>query len=187
MDSTKFYARWEDRFEEIPAHCTPKAVVIKGYERLDLIMHTRMEPSGPKWRITEGTTGLRVSVGDTQREARDNAVARLGRESDLDAALAAEQERYGLTPRWGGSTHACYVPDPLTALAMKGRNQQQTYGAEFLRIFGVSLGKYWHPLAGFDVVGFDAHLAVPEGESLRAVVRARYGEHAERVIEALLA
>ena len=57
---------------------------------------------------------------------------------------------------------------------------------EFKRIFGFSISRCVDPLYGFDIVSFDRTLAVPDGISCKAYIKAKYGKDAAKLIEDLL-
>ena len=57
---------------------------------------------------------------------------------------------------------------------------------QFQQIFGLSLGKFMHPLFGFDIVAFDEWLGTPDGISLRDHLLSTKGQDAVSLIESLI-
>ncbi len=72
--------------------------------------------------------------------------------------------------------------DYIRANMAKMRNN----AAEFHKTFGVSLGRFMHPLTGFDVVRFDKHFAPPDGQSLEEAVKEHHGQKAVELILTLI-
>jgi hypothetical protein len=58
--------------------------------------------------------------------------------------------------------------------------------AQFAATFDVALAEFWDPAGGFDVVGFDKWLKVPDGKSTSEVIIERYGDVAEGFVRGLL-
>lgn len=66
-------------------------------------------------------------------------------------------------------------------------NPTQAQSAKFHEIFGISLSKYWSPLLGFDVVGFDEQVVKSSiGESCAHRIRCNYGDSALNLVRELL-
>ena len=58
----------------------------------------------------------------------------------------------------------------------------------FQKVFGVRLIKFWSGnITGFDIVGFDEHLRVPNNVSLATHIQETYGQRGTDIINALLA
>ena len=61
------------------------------------------------------------------------------------------------------------------------------YAGSFQSVFGVSLGKFWSVLTGFDIVKFDEEfMKTPDGISTEEFVRQKYGELGISIIKGLL-
>ena len=56
----------------------------------------------------------------------------------------------------------------------------------FQSYFGVGLPKYWSPIFGFDVVGFDEYLKTPDGVSTADYIKKTYGHEAMILVKGLL-
>ena len=71
---------------------------------------------------------------------------------------------------------------------MKDNNEKRLkYQANFQSIFHRSLGKYWNPVTGFDVIKFDEEvIKPPDGVSTKDQILKDYGEYAVKVIEGLI-
>jgi hypothetical protein len=61
-----------------------------------------------------------------------------------------------------------------------------THQAEFQRIFGKSLGGFWHPIFGFEIIRFDDWVRPPNGVSLEGQVRLKWGQPAVDLIWKLI-
>jgi hypothetical protein len=57
-----------------------------------------------------------------------------------------------------------------------------TYERRFAEVFKVRMGRFMHPLFGFDVIAFDDWVRVPEGVSLHDEILKRWGREAEELI-----
>ena len=73
-------------------------------------------------------------------------------------------------------------------LAALGRRNVEThrYAAQFYRLFGVPLSRFWDSFTGFDIVRFDALIQPPENQSLRDYIKTRHSNEAAQLIESLL-
>lgn len=60
------------------------------------------------------------------------------------------------------------------------------HSVRFSQVFHLSLGRFWHPVVGFDVVKFDDHIGVPPNESTADYVRRTYGDAALWMVKDLL-
>lgn len=70
---------------------------------------------------------------------------------------------------------------------LENNKKRLKYSQEFQLTFGVSLGKFWSVVTGFDVVKFDEELIKPpDGTSTREAVRQKYGNYAVEILEGLL-
>lgn len=56
----------------------------------------------------------------------------------------------------------------------------------FIIIFNVSLWDYWDALTGFNIIGFNDFLKVPDGTSTRHFLEHSYGSEAMVLIERLI-
>lgn len=72
--------------------------------------------------------------------------------------------------------------DHIAANMARMRNN----AAEFQKTFGISLGRFFNPLIGFDIIRFDEHFAPPEGQSLKEAVEERHGQKAVELILRLI-
>ena len=58
---------------------------------------------------------------------------------------------------------------------------------KFQSVFGISLGKFWSVLTGFDIVKFDEEfMKTPDGTSTEEYVKQKYGEAELSVVRGLL-
>jgi hypothetical protein len=62
----------------------------------------------------------------------------------------------------------------------------QRQANRFRQVIGLPLSKFWHPLTGFDIVRFDDVIKPARNQSLRACVKAKYGQEAVQFIESLI-
>jgi len=71
---------------------------------------------------------------------------------------------------------------------MTGHNRElfQTHNRDFLRIFNMSLSSFFSPIVGFDVIGFDDYLQVPDGTSTAEYVLENYGQEALDLLSNLI-
>lgn len=61
------------------------------------------------------------------------------------------------------------------------------YAGSFQSVFGVSLGKFWSVLAGFDIVKFgEEFMKTPHGTSTEEFVKQEYGELGVSILRGLL-
>lgn len=74
----------------------------------------------------------------------------------------------------------------LGDLVIARRKVVQDYSRVFLSTFGVQLGRYMHPLFGFDVVRFDQMIQPKDGESTKDKVEREYGQEAVDLIMELI-
>jgi hypothetical protein len=68
----------------------------------------------------------------------------------------------------------------------KRNAEAQRQANRFRELFGLPLGKFWHPLTGFDIVRFDDVIKPGKDQSLRTCVEAKYGPEAMHLIESLI-
>ncbi len=70
---------------------------------------------------------------------------------------------------------------------MHDNNQKRLlYAGLFSRTFGISIGKFWNIITGFDVIAFDEWLQTPDGTSTSDYLDQKYGEDARKLIEFLI-
>jgi hypothetical protein len=62
----------------------------------------------------------------------------------------------------------------------------QRQASLFRQLFQLPLSQFWHPFTGFDIVRFDDVMKPARNQSLRACVRAKYGNDAVDLIESLI-
>lgn len=74
----------------------------------------------------------------------------------------------------------------LQELLKANIQKRELYDAEFRRIFGFPISRFWNNLTAFDIVGFDDYLKPPDGTSLNEYVTEKYGARACEIINALL-
>ena len=76
----------------------------------------------------------------------------------------------------------------VSLLAALGRRNVEAHrhAAQFYRLFGVPLSRFWDSFTGFDIVRFDARIKPPENQSLRECIKAKHGNEAAELIESLL-
>ena len=69
---------------------------------------------------------------------------------------------------------------------LKNKKLFHDHNQEFLQIFHVALSSYWDIYTGFDVVGFDDFMKVPEEKSLSEWIVIQHGERANELIKLLI-
>jgi hypothetical protein len=161
--------------------------VLKGHEAIDVIVHKHQG----RWQTTEGKTGLSICAGDKRAEALERTLNHFDREAAREKGktiadvIAAEVERVGLSPRWGGIVEAGIAQDPLLEMIAGNNRKRDQYAGEFHRIFGTPLSHWWNPMFGFDIVRFD-DCFIESGDGVMAeAVRQKYGDRAVEIIQAL--
>ncbi len=78
------------------------------------------------------------------------------------------------------------IPKSLKQMVGERIKVVELYGQVFQSTFGTSLGKYMHPVFGFDVVKFDQLIHPKDGESTKDVVEREYGKEAVDLILKLI-
>ena len=76
----------------------------------------------------------------------------------------------------------------VNLLAVLGQRNIEAHrpAAQFYRLFGAPLSRFWDSFTGFDIVRFDALINLPANQTLRAGIKAKHGEEAAMLIERLL-
>lgn len=70
---------------------------------------------------------------------------------------------------------------------LENNKKRLKYQQQFQLTFGISLGKFWDVITGFDVVKFDEEvIKPPDGVSTRDQILKDYGEAAVEIIEGLI-
>ena len=84
------------------------------------------------------------------------------------------------TPRQQGAS--------VNLLAVLGQRNIEAHrpAAQFYRLFGAPLSRFWDSFTGFDIVRFDALIQPPENQSLRDYIKTRHSNEAAQLIESLL-
>ena len=92
-----------------------------------------------------------------------------------------------MKPKESEQVKTAAMPKSLSEIVIARRKAVQDYSRLFLSTFGVQLGRYMHPIFGFDVVRFDGEIIQPkDGESTKDVVEREYGKEAVDLILKLL-
>jgi hypothetical protein len=70
--------------------------------------------------------------------------------------------------------------------ALQRKRVADGFSDEFRQKTGISLGRFFNVILGFDVVKWDAWLEVPEGQSASQVTTERFGEPFTATIQQLI-